>query len=598
LEDEQLFMVSSRKSSRRIIVTDADTSAALACIRELGMNGHTVFALGRSFDAPAKGSRWTVEYRKSSCPWKEPRAAFEQLLAFAEAVDANCILPVSEATIAATLRWDERVSSNLCLMRPRKDVLQIAMSKIETFRRAQGLNIPTAEGFVVAPGDPLPDFNEIVFPCIVRTDNRWLSDGSYAKGQTWTARRHEELMAIALELKGTGQHFLIQKWLAGTGCGAFVLMREGKIEVSHTHERLAEIPWTGGVSARRQLGYDPELIAHAEKFFSGLCHDGIAMLEFRRFVRGDLHRPILVEINARPWGSLSLALNAQLPFISRWVEVSVTPSENLQTHSLKRRPHHRDLQLTTTSIYPGEFQFLTSVIQSLIGREVSLATTARMVLSVLGTIFNIKTRYDFFRWDDPLPCLVQWRVLLRRLCAASRRRLLAKAGSLAYKFVLILRGRDKFEDVRHILIVCSGNRCRSPFVEKLLARRLSAKVKVVSRGLDVHEANIPERFNALFDSYALKPEEHCAKSLSAFDIESTELVVAMEKQHIWRLLFGHGFTVLKKVRLLSELADPLACDDVRDPFILSPAQAMQEFERMHQLVEKCLLDKRFFNEKP
>jgi protein-tyrosine phosphatase len=588
-------MVSSRTNGRRIIVTDADTTAALACIRELGMNGHTVFALGRSFDAPAKGSRWTAEYRKSSCPWKEPQAAIEQLMTFAEDVDADCILPVSEATLAATLRWDECFSPNLQLLRARKDVLQIALSKIETFRRAGRFEIPTAAGYVVARGGDLPELNDLDFPCIVRTDNRWLSDGSYAKGQTWIARSREELLAVVLELKGTAESFLIQKWLAGRGCGAFVLMRQGKIEVSHTHERLAEIPWTGGVSARRRLGNDTELIAHADAFFSGLHHDGIAMLEFRRVVSGDSHRPILVEINARPWGSLSLALNAQLPFISRWVEVNNPDFETRDVHSFKKSPNRRDLQLTTTSIYPGEIQFLSSVIQSFIGRELSIAKAARMILSACATIFNVRTRYDFFRWDDPLPCLLQSRLLLRRLFSSFNRRILTMAGCLAYKAVRISRARRNFADVRQILIICSGNRCRSPFVEQLLSASLSSKMKFVSRGLDVHERNIPERFTALFASYGLKPETHRAESLTPSDIESADIVVAMEKQHIWKLLWRYGFAVLKKVRLLSELAHPLSDDDVRDPFNLSPAEAGKEYAKMRRLVEECLSERGLFS---
>lgn len=105
----------------------------------------------------------------------------------------------------------------------------------------------------------------------------------------------------------------VQQWVPGRGLGVDLLARHGEIVMRLAHERLHEVPLTGGGSSyRRTIPMPPELYADAQKLIRALGYHGVAMVEFR----GDpvTGRHWLMEINARFWGSLPLAIFAGADF--------------------------------------------------------------------------------------------------------------------------------------------------------------------------------------------------------------------------------------------------------------------------------------------
>ncbi|NBW81392.1 hypothetical protein EBR21_06525, partial [bacterium] len=61
------------RSPARILVTDCDTLAALACVRDLGRAGYDVFACGVGSSPPAAVSRYVKTYRAIVNPWLNPQ---------------------------------------------------------------------------------------------------------------------------------------------------------------------------------------------------------------------------------------------------------------------------------------------------------------------------------------------------------------------------------------------------------------------------------------------------------------------------------------------------------------------------------------------
>jgi predicted ATP-grasp superfamily ATP-dependent carboligase len=110
---------------------------------------------------------------------------------------------------------------------------------------------------------------------------------------------------------------LLQEFVAGHGEGVFLLASQGRTLIRFAHRRLREKPPTGGVSVLSEsIAPGPELLSQSERLLAELNWTGVAMVEFRRAPDG---RPVLMEINPRPWGSLQLAAHAGVDFPSLMV---------------------------------------------------------------------------------------------------------------------------------------------------------------------------------------------------------------------------------------------------------------------------------------
>ncbi len=119
-----------------------------------------------------------------------------------------------------------------------------------------------------------------------------------------------------------------------------------------------------------------------------------------------------------------------------------------------------------------------------------------------------------------------------------------------------------------ITFVCTGNTCRSPMAEALLADRLkqsSLDVTVQSRGLSVHsnETMSPKACEAL-SAHGIDGFCHDAVQLSKGDIDESDIVLTMtqqQKRQLIRLYPGDRY----KLFTLGEYASD-SLDDITDPF--------------------------------
>jgi protein-tyrosine phosphatase len=160
------------------------------------------------------------------------------------------------------------------------------------------------------------------------------------------------------------------------------------------------------------------------------------------------------------------------------------------------------------------------------------------------------------------------------------------------------------QEVFSILAVCTGNICRSPAVERLLASQLAPSVSVSSAGTHALVGHpISEPMATLLRQAAVEPEPFEARRLSEQMVKESDLILAMTRAQrglvveLWPAAVRRTFTLREFARLLSwvdpsalpagspaerlRAAIPLAAaergrertppeeDDVVDPFRLS-----------------------------
>ena len=179
------------------------------------------------------------------------------------------------------------------------------------------------------------------------------------------------------------------------------------------------------------------------------------------------------------------------------------------------------------------------------------------------------------------------------------------------------------QEVFSILAVCTGNVCRSPAVERLLASKLGPTVSVRSAGTHALVGHpISEPMAALLRASGVESESFEARRLSDQMLKEADLVLSMTRAQrglvveLWPAAVRGTFTLREFARLLSwvdssvlppgtpaerlRAAIPLAVaervrerrspdeDDVTDPFRLSSAVYAESLAQIMSAVDSIV----------
>lgn len=119
-----------------------------------------------------------------------------------------------------------------------------------------------------------------------------------------------------------------------------------------------------------------------------------------------------------------------------------------------------------------------------------------------------------------------------------------------------------------VLIICKGNICRSPFLEKYLrANHVGNNVLFASAGLRTQQSDAPpqEAIDIAAADFGIDLSGHRPKPLNTLDVEETDLIIGMEPiQHIeFCMRYFKSRKKLLLLRALEEMPDSLR---LRDPY--------------------------------
>lgn len=138
-----------------------------------------------------------------------------------------------------------------------------------------------------------------------------------------------------------------------------------------------------------------------------------------------------------------------------------------------------------------------------------------------------------------------------------------------------------------ILVVCTANVCRSPYVASLLQQRIEAaglddRVCVESAGVLAQPGReVDPTIRAMLEARQIPLAEQYAKPVIEDDLRKANLVLVMEEAHR-QLLFYRLPAALSKIFLLSELAGRY--EEIVDPH----GAGIEEYMAMAALVDELL----------
>jgi predicted ATP-grasp superfamily ATP-dependent carboligase len=301
-------------TSLNVMILDGDQRAALAVTRSLGKKGIWVMVGSSLTTSLAGSSRYASGNSTYRSPFTSPEGFIQDIKDTIRKHNIGMLLPITDITMYHVLKNADYFSGVKLPISSFEQYLK-ASNKMTLIRIADSLNVPVPKTIFVE--DPLniekilPD---ITYPAVLKPQSSLIEhDGVVIKTVVKIVRSEQELRNALKDLPAFRHPFMVQEMVNGEGVGIFTLFHEGKPMAVFNHRRIREKPPWGGVSAvSESLELDPYANKYAFKLLEMLHWEGPAMIEFKKDnMRGV---PVLMEINARFWGSLQLAIDAGVDF--------------------------------------------------------------------------------------------------------------------------------------------------------------------------------------------------------------------------------------------------------------------------------------------
>jgi len=405
---------------RDVIFLDGNQRACLAAVRSLGRKGISVHVGEEGGASLAASSRYCKSFFEYPSPVSAPAEFLKRIELVAQAHRGALLLPMTDITMAEILKNVHRFSDSVTIPFADYQKYSVLSDKERLFRRASalGIDIPATvystdldAAAHCDNGDILSD-QGMSYPVVVkpsasriRTENGWIATN------VRYARSSDQLRAMISSNRPPRQRFLIQEKIEGPGVGIFLLLSAGKVLAKFSHQRIREKPPSGGVSVVcRSIEPPADALRSAEKLLADAGWSGVAMVEFKRDLRDN--RCKLMEVNARFWGSLQLAISAGIDFPYLLYRMA--------TGGINTAPNHYRLD----RISRWELGDLDHVIIRMKKEHSNLVlpksapskwnTLARFIID----FFRPNFRLEVFRCDDPRPFLHEFGQYIKQISSS------------------------------------------------------------------------------------------------------------------------------------------------------------------------------------
>lgn len=312
-----------------VLILDANQRPALAITRSLGKRGIPVIVADETEQTLSGSSKYCSESFVYPSPYTQPESFLDVLIDESNKRNIKIIFPVTDITTYLLLKNREKLKA-ISIPFASFDAFEQLTNKCTLFKLAQELSIPIPYTYYVNKYSSLSTLTStsaldsfststsalasLKFPVVLKPfRSRIPSNGKWISTSIAYANSLEELKGIIETISHFREYpFLIQEYVEGEGRGIFALYNHGKPITFFAHRRIREKPPSGGVSVLSEsLEVNPKLKEYARRLFDYVGWHGVAMMEFKVSKDG---KPYLMEVNARFWGSLQLAIDSGVDF--------------------------------------------------------------------------------------------------------------------------------------------------------------------------------------------------------------------------------------------------------------------------------------------
>jgi protein-tyrosine-phosphatase/predicted ATP-grasp superfamily ATP-dependent carboligase len=449
----------------RALVLGDDTRSFLATVRGLGRRFIEVHAAPRNFRAPALRSRYIRTVHRLPAWCGDGADWLDAMEAILRGQPFDVVIPCNETALLPLQRHRARFETLTRLAIPHDEAVEILFDKDATRNLARKLRVPVAPGRLLRETDqPRALIAEFGTPLVVKPRHSYQLESLHRRGKVRIVHGAEDLAPLLRnpELEET----VIEGFFRGSGLGVSVLAQDGVVVQTFEHHRVREAD--GASYYRVSAPPDPSLAAACIAIVAALRFSGLAMFEFKR---GPDRSWVLLEVNARPWGSMPLPLALGVEFAYRWyrqiMEGTTTPAVAYRTPVYGRNliPDLRAMA-TEAGEQPGFAR--------------RLGYLARQLWD-MRRVFSGREVQDVLVADDPRPAAAEMGQLIGEAWNRVVANLPLHGRFAAFRARRLVRAA--WPRGGPVLFVCQGNICRSPFAAASLRRLLADPSRTGSAGM-------------------------------------------------------------------------------------------------------------------
>lgn len=441
---------------------------------------------------------------------------------------------------------------------PNQKAYRYFYDKHETRMLARKMGVPVSQGRLLSENDTTKSLiKEFGLPVIIKPRRSYALNKIAFRNKVFKIKTPKVLASILNQIKKNDE-YLVEKFFTGVGAGISILADDGKILAAFQHLRVNEPPDGGGSSYRKSVPINRKMLRLVEKLAIETSLTGVSMFEFK--VNPETQECILVEVNARFWGSLPLAIGAGIDF----------PFLLYKRFVLKQRVMIRDYTID----YFGR-NFIADIYCQISHYESIEFKSPREKFFFISNyvkgylrIFTKKEAIDTFSLKDPMPGLSELYEFVQGV--------LGKITNKYTPFHKITRMMKKNKTIKElkkhsnvpvsIAFICSGNICRSPFAEFYFRKLIKNKeddFKIGSYGLlPLEDRSCPDNAILSGTKFDIDLNKHRSKFASDDVLKKNQLIV----------IFDHNNETNIKARGLDELgtivnlANIIGFDEISDPY--------------------------------
>jgi protein-tyrosine-phosphatase/predicted ATP-grasp superfamily ATP-dependent carboligase len=458
--------------ARRVLVLGSDTHAFLSVIRSLGRAGIQVHVAWHQPDSPALRSRY-VHRAHNLPPYFGPVDAWLPALRDLMQQEAfDLVLPCHDQMVIPLQRHRAELEpfGRICLISD--EAFDVLFDKFKTTQLARSLGISVPREMLVTQPDQNAEVRALFdLPVVIKQRSSFdfadlTTVRSVHKAYDW--RNVDQSLAGVTSCAPV----IVQENVLGTGVGVELLMKNGEVLLAFQHERVHEPPHGGGSSYRKSVPLSPELLDAAVRLLRALNYTGVAMAEFK--VDRGTGRWVLLEVNARFWGSLPLAVAAGANFPLALFHLLVDGRTQV--------PRTYAVGLYCRSLSWDVWWHIENLRADRSDRTLATRPLARDMTETLRNLLTLHERSDTLTLDDPAPGFAEVAEISTEIWGKLSRRSLKRLLQLPPVRARLQRNaRRALRRAQTVLFICHGNICRSPFAEQL-ARRYFPDKRICSAG--------------------------------------------------------------------------------------------------------------------
>jgi predicted ATP-grasp superfamily ATP-dependent carboligase len=399
-----------------VFLTDGNERSTLAAVRALGRAGVAVYVGEATPMSLAGRSRFCAGHVTYPSPVTAPSEFRSFVAEHAVAGRYEMLLPMRDITVQLVADIRDQLPAGMAVPMPRAEQIHASQDKLALLSLAEEVGLQTPQTYLRMAGESLELFaGRLRYPVIVKPRfSKQRRHGRWWSGTAQPAQDREQFIRAYNACERVVPDPIVQERISGSGTGVFLLVWGGKLMAAFCHRRLREKPPSGGISVLcESVAPQQELIERSFRLLQKLGWQGVAMVEFKVDARDQ--QPKIMEVNARFWGSLQLAIDAGVNFPLLLYKVAT--GQHVDPLS--------DYRVGMRSRWLlGDLDHLIIRLAARRGSIENGPSKLRACANFLG--WHRNTRQEMFRLDDPNPAWYELKRYLAEITSSAEDKSIAR----------------------------------------------------------------------------------------------------------------------------------------------------------------------------